>query len=474
VRYLEHAGHVNRGMSASRNLGIRHGDGTYVAFLDADDVWLPHKLEEQVGYLEANPEVALVYGLYEIWYSWTGRPEDRGRDFAHLLGVPSGEPIRPPSLLKRFFFDQDAALPAPTDFLVRRSAIDDVGGFEDAFVGLYEDEVFVAKICLHHTVMGIDTVWDRYRQHPDSSNARMVRSRQEYAARRVFLSWLRDYLRSEGVADPAIVGGLRREMWRTAQPLLFRLWDGRRTIAPKMLGRLLPAPVRSWLRARWHGVRYVPPPGWARFGSFGPEPISRTFGFERGQPVDRFYIERFLEEQRDDIRGRVLEVADATYTRRYGGERVTRSDVISVDPDTPQATIRADLADAGNIAPDTFDCVILTQTLQYIYPVEVAVRTVQRILKPGGVVLATLPGICQISRYDADRWGQYWAFTSMTAARLFGDVFGPGNVRVEAHGNVLAATALLYGLASRELRPADLASDDPDYEVIVTVRAVKA
>lgn len=202
-------------------------------------------------------------------------------------------------------------------------------------------------------------------------------------------------------------------------------------------------------------------------------PITRDFGFERGLPVDRFYIERFLERHAADVRGRVLEVGDAAYTRRFGGERVDRSDVLHAEEGNPDATIVADLA-SGEALPDaTFDCFICTQTLTYVWPLREAVRTIHRILRPGGVVLASVPGISQISRHDMDRWGEFWRLTELSARRLFEEAFGEGHVEVEAHGNVLAASAFLYGLATEDLEAADLEHRDPDYPLVVTVRATR-
>ena len=133
-------------------------------------------------------------------------------------------------------------------------------------------------------------------------------------------------------------------------------------------------------------------------------PIDPHFGGRRGKPVDRHYIERFLADHAADIQGRVLEVAEDHYTWRYGGNRVEQSDIIHVDPSNPRATLVADLADAGGIENDSFDCFICTQTLTYIYDVQSALATIHRILRPGGVLLATVPGISQISPYDRDRW----------------------------------------------------------------------
>jgi SAM-dependent methyltransferase len=203
-------------------------------------------------------------------------------------------------------------------------------------------------------------------------------------------------------------------------------------------------------------------------------PIDTQFGGSRGQPVDRHYIERFLADNAADIHGRVLEVADGAYTRRFGGSRVTRSDVIHADFGNPAATVVADLAEALEIPSDTFDCFICTQTLTYIFPVQDAIATIHRILKPGGVLLATVPGISQMSPYDRDRWGEYWRFTTQSLRRLLSDSFKAENVCVEAFGNVLSSTAFLQGLAVEDLRHEELEHRDQRYEMLICGRAVKA
>ncbi len=203
------------------------------------------------------------------------------------------------------------------------------------------------------------------------------------------------------------------------------------------------------------------------------EPVSRQFGFDRGTPIDRYYIEQFLAERSDDIRGAVLEIGDATYTRRFGGRRVTRSDVLHATADNRHATLIGDLASGRGIPESTYDCIILTQTLLCIYDVQAAVTHACHALKAGGVVLATVPGISQISRYDMDRWGDFWRFTSRSAQRLFADVFGPENVQVASHGNVLAAMAFLQGLSAQELTHEELDERDADFEVTIAIRAAR-
>jgi SAM-dependent methyltransferase len=203
-------------------------------------------------------------------------------------------------------------------------------------------------------------------------------------------------------------------------------------------------------------------------------PIDSSFGLNRGKPVDRHYIEDFLRRNSRDIRGHVLEVAEDDYTLRFGGSSVTKSDILHVDGSNGRATVVADLADADSLPSDTFDCFICTQTLTYIYEVQRALATIHRILRPGGVLLVTVPGISQMSPYDRDRWGEYWRFTAQSLGRLLGESFGNEHVAVEAYGNVLASTAFLQGLCAEDLRRDELDHRDQRYQMLVAGRAVKA
>ena len=223
--------------------------------------------------------------------------------------------------------------------------------------------------------------------------------------------------------------------------------------------------MRRWRRRE--------PTGRETLGLTRLDPVSRTFGFDRGKPVDRWYIERFLAEHADDVRGRVLEVAEPTYTQWYGGDEVTQSDVLYAAPGNPEATVVGDLATGQGLPRGAYDCFVMTQTLQVIYDVSGAVRGTRDVLAPNGVLLATVPGISQISREDRRDWGDWWRFTSDSARRLFGDAYGAENVEVEAHGNVLSAACFLYGFAAEELSEAELAHRDPDFEMLMTIRAVK-
>lgn len=245
--------------------------------------------------------------------------------------------------------------------------------------------------------------------------------------------------------------------------------------AKSIVRHTLPVGVRSWLRVRMYGRDHTPGIGSINFGDFRRlAPISRWWGFDRGVPIDRYYLEAFLEAHAESIRGRVLEIADDIYTRRFGGSRVTQSDVLHAAAGNPQATITGDLSSSDHIPSESFDCIICTQTLMLIYDFRAAIRTMHRILRPGGVLLVTVPGVMKISRYDMDRWGDHWRFTSASAQRSFEELFGDGNVEVTAKGNVFAACSFLQGVSAHELSEDELNYNDPDFEVSIGISATKS
>ena len=235
---------------------------------------------------------------------------------------------------------------------------------------------------------------------------------------------------------------------------------------------------KKWYRRGLYYIKRgkgkIPIVGRVDFGNLRRvEPFNRTFGFDRGHPVDRYYIENFLTDYAIDIYGRVLEIGDDQYTHQFGKERVTVSDVLDINPDNSVANLKVDLTRADILKSNCFDCIIFTQTLQYIYDLPAAIMTLHRILKPGGVLLGTFPGISQISRYDMNLWGEFWRFTDASIRQLFGGIFGFNNVSVQTYGNILAAVSFLYGLVSDDLTVKELDINDPDYQVLITVRAAK-
>jgi glycosyltransferase involved in cell wall biosynthesis len=233
IRYVQHANHQNRGMSASRNLGIRQSAGEYIAFLDADDVYLPEKLERQVELLDSQPTAAMVYGTTQYWYSWTGKPEDLSRDSMRTLGVRPDRHYPAPDLVARFLANT-ARTPATCSVLIRREAIERIGGFEDRFAGMFEDQVFFYKLCLHETVYVESGCWSRYRQHPESHVYVSLHSgswdpgHHRSPTRAAFLNWLESYVTEQSVSDRKVLQLVKRELRSYRHPQLYFLlstWD---------------------------------------------------------------------------------------------------------------------------------------------------------------------------------------------------------------------------------------------------------
>ncbi|WP_392482968.1 glycosyltransferase family 2 protein [Nostoc sp. C110] len=225
VRYLEHARHQNLGMSATRNLGIRNAKGEYIALLDADDVWLPQKLERQLSIMESNPQATVVFGASQFWYSWTGNPEDSKRDCVRELGIPLNGLLHPPKLLT-LLLQNKINTPATCSVLIRRELFQEIGGFEESFRGMYEDQVFFAKVYLKASVFIEPNYWDRYRQHPGSSCSIAEKTGKYHPfnknpAEFVFLNWIAEYLSKEDVKNAEIWKALQKRLW----PYYHPEWD---------------------------------------------------------------------------------------------------------------------------------------------------------------------------------------------------------------------------------------------------------
>ena len=246
VRYLEHENHQNRGMSASRNLGIKHAKGNYIGFLDADDIWLPQKLEQQVAILNSYPEAAMVYGRTQIWYSWNSNVKDSQIDHFYDLGVEPNTLVKPPSLLLKLL-ENKCQTPTTCNALVRREVFQDIGQFEEAFRTMYEDQAFFSKVLLQAPVFVANECWAKYRQHPESCSSQSE-TQQYYATRRPFLNWLGNYLSEQNVQNRQVWKALQWEKWQCDRPLLAYLLN-------RIQYRL--SQIRSILQRNWRFAHFI-------------------------------------------------------------------------------------------------------------------------------------------------------------------------------------------------------------------------
>jgi len=251
ISYLEHPGHQNRGMSASRNLGVKHAKGDLIAFLDSDDVWLPEKLETQVALMDAHPAAAMVYGSSQYWYSWTGETADLGRDFVPAVGVETERVYMPPALLT-LSLKSICRTPCPSDFLVRHDVVKEVGGFDEQFRGdlsLFEDQAFLAKVFLKRPVYVTQLCLDRYRRHPDSCvSVAAQRGTKHYTGLRYFRR-LQDYLRAQEVTDAELWKALRNKRFRYRQAAVYHALARARTHVSRLKSGVLDIAKRSLLHS---------------------------------------------------------------------------------------------------------------------------------------------------------------------------------------------------------------------------------
>jgi len=473
----------NRGLSAARNAGLRKCSTNHIIFLDADDRLLPTAIAAGLACAAEHPECAFVYGGFRYI-------EKGGR----ALGPDSYTPV-----------NGDAHLALLRENLIRmhatvvylRDRLLGVSGFDESLRRCEDYDVYL-RIAQRHPITGHAAIVAEYRKHGLNMSsdpiemlrwALIVLDRHEArisvgTVERAALRDGRAAWRSHYVSDDACTTILVR--WRahsSIRPILKDLFR---------LARLSPlATVRVLIRLLGRRLRKVLPPnivrtievlrrqpgplpiGSVRFGDLKRQsPISDNFGFDRGSPIDRYYIEKFLAANVSKIRGRVLEVGDNVYTLRFGGARVERSEILHIDGTSPRANFIGSLENLNVLPAESFDCIVLTQTLHLVFDMRAAIETLYRALTPGGALLLTTPGISQIDRGE---WGAtwFWSLTAAAAQRLLEERFRPNDVTVETCGNVFAAIAFLHGLAMEEVDTACLDTVDATYPVVVTARAIR-
>jgi SAM-dependent methyltransferase len=487
--------HYRRGLAGARNTGVDATSSDVVVFLDDDAVPSPGWLTALTAPF-ADPAVLGVGGAVHPW--WEGEPPRWfPEEFLWVVGCSYRGLPQTRARIRN---------PIGASMAYRRDVLVDVGGFDVRLgrvgrnpVGCEETELAIRAAQRHpdglhlyepsavvrHRVPVERTTYSYFvrRCYAEGLSKAQVTRRAEgsgvltaerayvqsvlpSALRRSVAAMLQGDLRIAGRVAAIIIGllatvaGYVRGSGRqdgTARPheprsLVTLLWSR------------IPAPGRT--AARWL-VRHGPGrrPRWGNLRRL--EPFSAHYGYDRGTPIDRHYIEAFLNRCREDVSGRVLEVKDSTYARRYGA-RLSRIEVVDIDAGNPDATLVADLCEVGSLPAARFDCVILSQTLHLLQEPALALANVRQALAPGGVLLLTVPTISRVVREAEGR--DCWRWTPAGLRQLLTGFWPTAGIEVEGHGNLVTALGCLLGLAAEELDTTELRCQDAVFPVVVTAR----
>ncbi|SMC00401.1 Methyltransferase type 11 [Hymenobacter roseosalivarius DSM 11622] len=459
-------------------MGIAHSKGQFLVFLDADDWLLPNALITNLHYLRQNPALAFVSGGYNDVFVAAGVVKQTIRE------IPANHYVR---LLEENYISMLATV-------MWQRWVFDVFTFDPGLRGCEDYELYlrVARVypVAHHTQL-IATyrhhdanssgniplmlstalaVLDRQIPHLQSASEKQACVHGRVYWKKYYATALYRKLRAS--ATPATQAEIAT-LLEHQPPLALRYFlEMRASMIKQLIKKYAPEFGLRLLHQTGIYKAYLPSVRQVALGDFArSRPFSTEFGYDRGGPIDRYYIENFLQREAGTIRGRVLEIGDNEYTVRFG-QGVTQSDILHIDASNPRATFVGDLSDAPHIPDALFDCIILTQTLHLIYEYKQALTTCYRILKPGGVLLITVPGITPIDRGE---WGKtwYWSFTDAALRRLLPESFPEETMVINSYGNVFAASAFLYGMGVSEVTPDQLDFYDSQFQVINTVKAVK-
>jgi glycosyltransferase involved in cell wall biosynthesis len=452
---------ANGGLASARNAGLNAASSAFITFLDADDRYRSNAIAAGLECFARSPEAAMVYGGH-------ARIRRDGTQIgSEIYRSISADPYA--DMLASNVIGMHATV------LYRRDVLVTLGGFDEG-LRRCEDYDLYLRLAQRYSVASHSQIIAEYRWHGRNisrNTSRMLeaallvhdrhreqkgdRGRAWREGRRNWKLWYR-----KG----------QREIWDGEQGSRELRWSELGSRALRALKKRLRNGRLQGLIARARGT-WPPPLGRVHFGQLASTtPVSLDFGWDRGTPVDRYYIEQFLQARAADIRGRVLEIGDDAYSARFGGPRITKQDILHLNAGSAKATIVGDLSKPGVLPENAFDCIVLTQTLHLIFDLPQAANRLYSALRPGGILLLTVPGISAIDRGE---WGAnwLWSFTGTSIGRLFEPCFGTKGLQVDAHGNVFSATAFIQGVALEEIDSCKLAVNDPAYPVIITLRAEK-
>ncbi len=496
VRYIRHH---NRGLAGARNTGILASKGCYLVFLDADDRLLSQALESGLNCFRSHRECAFVFGQHT--YS-----KSDGTSFKEMQTLPSDHN----HFLARLREDKDHYrtllygnyIGMHASVMYRRHIFQYVKGFDPSLDAAEDYELYL-RITRNYPVYFHNAVVAEYRWHSTNmtKNAELMlrsvmtvlRSQRKYvkddknymeayrSGRKFWIEYY-GYDLMQMVKAQLSMGGKRIRALRGIVTLIiyapewFSLYVFKyvKRCVKRTLKSLCSISTPAFLKKTDELSQYTPPPGHVQFGDLRRlTPAGDKSSGRQGNAIYYYYTERFLGNNANRIQGLVLEAGGYRYAERYGRNSVSKVDVLLLkSPSVPVGKNIVTLDDADRIPSHTYDCIILPQILQYTYDIKASLITLYRILKQGGVLLATVPGISRNIKEGHDT-NRFWSFTTLSAHRLCEEVFPTSHISVRSYGNVMTAAALMHGMMAKELKPRQLNFNDPLYQVVIAIRAVK-
>lgn len=454
------------GASFARNKGFSLSKGKYIVYLDSDDIWLPGTLKKLVNLIEINNTAGWVIGnsLY-----FTDNRYNSNSYYSSSYDFREG--LYDEYSLILSFISKFYQTPVPGATIIKREVIEKIGGWENLFKKNYTDQALYAKIlCITKTFVTHDILL-LYRQHEKSSTNTSIKNGELHKNEVKYFEWLIHYLTNfefkekEEIINYAKIMKCKEDYYSSSAKSKTSLIQGIKKIIMKLFRKIktLLGIIKKQL------LKVIPKNIYRHFLHQRVKPHSEIFGYDRGTEIARFYIDKFIDENKNIIHGNCLEFQEPTYLLKFSDPSKIKINVIHQDDSNPMANFVADLTLPNTVPSNYFDCIICTHVLHVVFEKSKFISELERILKPGGYLIIAVPGISMCDY----AWNELWRFTELGVKLLLEQTFPKELVNVKGYGNSLVAAGEIRGLASEEFSLKELNYTDGRFSVEVCAIAQK-